>query len=87
MTLEDMTLTYWETSLACNGDPRYATNQTFQTVIEALHPLRTQGQHHRLRYNAELLVDMMVYDRTNKQRNDNGNQNPCSEIIIANTNQ
>lgn len=65
-SMQERALVFWKCSLAWKGDPIFAAGETYQTMIEKLHPLYTSLTGDGLAKQADQLANLMV--RNKKRR-------------------
>lgn len=66
--LEERVHEFWKCSRAWKRDPLFVEGQTFQTLINRLNPLYTQGEFHGLRNQAESLKTLMVKGKIRRKK-------------------
>lgn len=66
--LESRVQNFWILSRAWKRDPQFVEGHTFQTIVDGLHPLITQGEWHQLRTQADDLVNLAVKGKIRRKR-------------------
>lgn len=66
--LEGSVQEYWKVSRAWKRDPLFLEGQTYSTIMDRLRPFTVQGEFHRLRTQAEDLMNMIVHGKIRRKK-------------------